>query len=66
MKRVGMGGDVLGHLVVLDGRDDRAQFVAEIVEIGLRRGRQHLHVDAGRVHVLQALRNIVAAGGNGR
>ena len=32
-----------------------------VVEIGLRRGRQHLHVDIGRIHVLQALLDVEAA-----
>ncbi len=33
-----------------------------VVEISLRRGREHLHVDAGRIHVAQAARDIEAAG----
>ena len=59
---VGMGGDVLGHLVVLDGGERGRQRGVEIVEIGLRRGRQHVHVDARRIHVAQAARDVEAAG----
>ena len=32
-----------------------------VVEIGLRRGREHVHVDAGRIHVAQAACDIEAA-----
>jgi hypothetical protein len=59
---VRVGGDVFRHLIVLDLRDDRAQLVAEAVEIGLRGPRQHVDVDAGGIHVLEAARNVVAAG----
>ena len=33
-----------------------------VVEISLRRGREHVHVDARRVHVFKAARNIETAG----
>ena len=59
---VGMGSDVFRHLVVLDRGERGAERGLLIVEIGLRRGRQHVHVDAGRIHVLQAARDIEAAG----
>ena len=55
-------GNVLGDLVVLDGGGRRAQRGLLIVEIGLRRRRQHLHVDAARIHVAQAMRDVEAAG----
>ena len=47
-----MRGDVLGHLVVLDRGEVGAERRLLIVEIGLRRRRQHVHVDAGGIHVL--------------
>ena len=33
-----------------------------VVEIGLRRGRQHVHIDAGCIHVAQPARNVETAG----
>ena len=53
---------MFGHLVVLNGGKRRAQFVTLIVEIGLRRGRQHMHIDARHIHVFQPSRNVEAAG----
>ena len=58
----GMGGDVLGHLVVLNPRQHGAERRLLGVKISLRRGRKHVHVDAGRIHVLEPARDIEAAG----
>src|SRR6516164_6351811 len=57
-----MGGNVLGHLVVLDRGDGGGELRLDIVEIGLRRSGQHVHVNTGRVHVPQAARDVEAAG----
>ena len=57
-----MGGDVFGHLVVLDRGQSRTDFRVEIVKVSLRRRRQQMNVDAGGIHILQAARDVVAAG----
>ena len=58
-----MRGDVLGDLIVLDGGGDRGQRGVLIIEISLRRGREHVHIDARCIHVAQAARDVEAAGG---
>ena len=57
-----MGCDVLRDLVVLDRSRSRRRARLLIVEIGLRRRGEHVHVDTGRIHVLQAARDVEAAG----
>ena len=57
-----MRGDVLGDLVVLDRRRRHADGGLLIVEISLRRGREHVHVDAACIHVAQAARDIETSG----
>ncbi|MEI9804865.1 MAG: hypothetical protein WDN48_10935 [Pseudolabrys sp.] len=60
-----MGSNVLGHLIVLDRGQRRADLRLQIVEVSLRRGREHMHIDAGGIHVLEAARNVVTAGWEG-
>ena len=48
-------------LVILDLRGGRRHSRIVVVEEGLRRVGQHLHVDLGRLHVLQALLDVEAA-----
>ena len=57
-----MGSDVFRHLVVLNGRQGGGQRGFLIVEIGLRRGREHVHVDARVIHIAQPARDVEAAG----
>jgi hypothetical protein len=61
MKRCGFLLYQFGNLVVLDGGRRRAKRSILVVEIGLRRSGQHLHIDAHRIHVTQAMREIEAA-----
>ena len=53
--------DVLGDLVVLHDAGRGGQPGVLIVEEGLRRVGQHLHVDVGGFHVLQPLLDVEAA-----
>ncbi len=53
--------DVLGDLVVLHDAGRGGQPGVLVVEEGLRRVRQHLHVDVGRLHVLEPLLDVEAA-----
>ena len=48
-------------LVVLDGRGGDADGGLLVIEPGLRRHREHMHVDLGRIHVGEAALDIVAA-----
>ena len=51
----------LGDLVVLQRGGATVKRGVLVVEIGLRRRREHMHVDLGRVHVLEAALELPAA-----
>ena len=53
--------DVFCDLVVLQRRDRGVLRRIGVVEEGLRRVRQHVHVDLGRLHVLEALLQVPGA-----
>ncbi len=50
-------------LVVLDRRRGNADRGLLVIQPGLRRHRQHMHVHLGRIHVGEAALDIVAAAG---
>ena len=51
---VGVGGDQRGHRVVVAPAEGGRGGRLDVVEVGERVGRQHLQVDAGPVHGLEA------------